>query len=356
MYAALLLVTIAATNTSDMQSVLDQIREAQDVPGVSAVIVRQDKVLFAGASGVADIESGHRMTADTKLYMGSLSKVLTAVLTLQLVESSQLSLADRVTGIADETADDGASISVAHLLTHFSGLAREGDFNYWYTGEFPDANELTSYLTRTELRTLPGTELHYSNVGYAALGLLIERASQQSYGEALHTRVLKPLGMTSTGSPGPKDGMANGYTPTGRIIPNAERPFAGVGKRVGSRHIRMYHDAGAMSPAFGVYTSAHDLAKFAVFLLGYGGDSVLSSELRHQMRRRQASGWGLGIKIQNYQGRTVARHDGWFAAHRSHLLLDMDNEIGVVILSNSDSATPGKIADALLEATLQRSL
>ena len=74
--------------------------------------------------------------------------------------------------------------------------------------------------------------------------------------------------------------------------------------------------------------------------------------MRSRMHERQASGWGLGLKLRRLSGRKVARHDGWFAAHRAHLLLDVKNGIGVVVMANSDNATPGKIADALLEATL----
>jgi D-alanyl-D-alanine carboxypeptidase len=94
------------------------------------------------------------------------------------------------------------------------------------------------------------------------------------------------------------------------------------------------------------------MGRLASFLLGHTGDEVLSQAMRARMYERQASGRGLGLKITRLAGRTVARHDGWFAAHRSHLLLDVENDIGVVVMANSDNATPGKIADALLEAAL----
>jgi CubicO group peptidase (beta-lactamase class C family) len=94
------------------------------------------------------------------------------------------------------------------------------------------------------------------------------------------------------------------------------------------------------------------MARLLSFLLGHTGDEVLSERMRAQMYERQASRRGLGLKITRLAGRTVARHDGWFAAHRAHLLIDVENEIGVVVMANSDNATPGKIADLLLEAAL----
>ena len=352
MTATLLFVALTASGSSGLQAILDQYRESQDVPGISAVVVRQEEVLFAGASGVADLESARIMTTDSVLYIGSLSKVLTAILVLQLVEAEQLSLDDTVADIGTHSNRSTPPVSVGHLLTHASGLQREGDFAYWFTADFPDRKALAQFLSNTKLRTEPGLSLHYSNVGYATLGLVVEDTSKQSYNDALRTRVLEPLSMSASGAHGPVEGVTIGYTPPDRIIPSEERPFAGVGKRVGNRHVRMYHDAKAMSPAFGAYASANDLGRLASFLLGKESNEVLSHTMRSRMHESQASGWGLGLKIRRLAGRDVARHDGWFAAHRTHLLLDVETGIGVVVMANSDNATPGKIADALLEAAL----
>ncbi|MFQ5609775.1 MAG: hypothetical protein ACE5F8_05845, partial [Woeseiaceae bacterium] len=57
-------------------------------------------------------------------------------------------------------------------------------------------------------------------------------------------------------------------------------------------------------------------------------------------------------KVQRFRGNVVNRHDGWFAAHRAHLLLDPGNQIAVVVLANSDNAVPGAIADALYDALM----
>lgn len=353
MTITLLLAALAVSPTSDLQGVLDRMRSSQEVPGVSAVVTYRDEIVFAGASGMADIESGRMMTADTVVYAGSLSKVFTAILTLRLVEEKKLSLNTPVDGIAAQSSATAPRITIVQLLTHASGLEREGDFGYWFNADFPDRKALSRYLQTTQLRDAPGTSLHYSNIGYAKLGLVIEDVDGQPYGDALRARVLAPLGMTSTGAPGPVDGISSGYTPAGRVIPNEQRPFAGVGRAVGDRHIREYHDAKAMSPAFGIYTSANDLSRLTRFLLGHGGEPVLSTEMRQRMRTRQASGWGLGLKLGTLNGRSVARHEGWFAAHRSHLLLDVDADISVIVMTNSDSGAPARIAEALYEAVLQ---
>jgi CubicO group peptidase (beta-lactamase class C family) len=343
---------VSAANAEDLQSVVDSYRTSQDVPGVSAVVIRGNDVVFAGGSGMANLSTEEKMTANTVLYVGSLSKIFTAILTLNLVEADKLSLVDTVDGIAVDAPGGPAAVSVSHILTHASGIPREGDFNYWFTADFPDAADLRDYLYRAELRAPPGTDLHYSNVAYSALGPVIEEASGQSYSDALRTRILQPLRMRSSGAPGPVDGIASGYTPPGQVIPSKERPFAGVGELVGDRHVRMYHNANAMTPAFGVYSSASDMGRLARFLLDYGGDDVLSKNMRAQMRQAQASGWGLGLKIQRYKGHRVARHDGWFAAHKSHILFDVRDDIAVIVMTNGDNAVPKDIAEALFDAAL----
>jgi D-alanyl-D-alanine carboxypeptidase len=346
----LIIAAVAATSAPDLQQVLDRIRIDQEIPGVSVVVAQHDEVLFAGASGVADLETGRSMTPDTVLYAGSLSKLFTVVLTLQLAEQGKLSLDDVVDGIAVASAHD--SIRVRHLLTHSSGLDREGSFNYWFNADFPDRTALGRYLHNTDLRARPGASVSYSNIGYAALGAVIEQASGQSYDDTLSSRMLLPLGMGASGSLNPGPELAAGYSPANTVIPSEERPFAGLGRQVGKRRIREYHNANAMTPAFGVFSSARDLSRLARFLLGYGGNEVLSDDMRTEMMTLQAGGRAYGIRLGKYRGRSVARHSGWFAAHQSHLLLDIQSGVSVVVMSNGDSASPGKIAEALLDGAL----
>lgn len=352
MTAAFFLSALLASSSAPLQTVLDEYRDAQDVPGVSAVVVRADKVLFSGAAGLEDLRTDAPMSADSVVYIGSVSKVLTAVLVLRLVEAGDVSLNDPVKGLELPQKDGDPPITVAHLLSHSSGLQREGNFGYWFTADFPDSEALGRYLATTTLRSPPGSSLHYSNIGYAVLGRLVEQITGKRYVEALDDQVLKPLEMQASGGRGPAADPVMGYTPIGRILPSAERAFAGVGDRTGRRHERVYHDARSMSPAFGAYASANDMGRFVAFLLGAGGDEVLSEAGRALLYEPQGSGRGLGLRPSRLNGRKVARHDGWFAAHRAHLLLDLENAVGVVVLANSDDADPGEIADALLEAAI----
>ncbi|RLA10787.1 MAG: hypothetical protein DRQ52_10805 [Gammaproteobacteria bacterium] len=356
MNGLLMAAALTVTSNNNFETTVEEMRTEQSVPGVSAVVTLGDKILYAGASGVADINTDRPMTVNTVVYAGSLSKVFTSTLILQLVEQNKLSLNDPVSEIAIQPGDNSPEITVAHLLTHAGGLEREGDFGYWFSGEFPDRAALSRYLLSAELREPPGRSLHYSNVGYAKLGLIVEAVEGRPYHDVLRSELLEPLGMASSGAPGPIEGIARGYTPVGRLIPDQQRPFTGVGRAVDDRHLREYHDAKAMTPAFGIYASALDLSRLTRFLLGHGGDEVLSTTMRERMRSRQPSGWGLGLKLGTLDGRSVARHEGWFAAHRSHMLLDFKADISIVVMTNSDSGKPAEIAEALHKLVLNAGL
>jgi CubicO group peptidase (beta-lactamase class C family) len=338
-----------SATSAELQAILDEARDRQDIPGISAVVIRRDSEIFIGGSGLADLATGRAMDGNTVLYSGSLSKIFTAVLTLSLVDDGLLDLDQPVPDIGN--GPDGPTVT--HLLTHSAGLVREGNFGYWFSGDFPDRTTLTRFLRITELRNPPGRAVHYSNIGYAALGLWIEEAGGRPFADLLETRVLEPLSMTASGGPGPVPGIAPGYTPPGHIIPSEDRPFAGVGPQVGERHLREYHDAAAMTPAFGIYTSAADLGRLARFLLGYGGEEVLPHSLRRQMLEPSTARRTLGLGVGVVNGRRVVRHNGWFAAHKSHLLIDLEAEVAAAVLTNGDNAAPDVIAESLVTTMIE---
>ncbi|MCA1778813.1 MAG: beta-lactamase family protein [Xanthomonadaceae bacterium] len=327
---------------ADIDSMIDDALRRQSIPGVSAVVIDDHQVIYSAGRGLADIKTARPMTDRTVMYIGSLSKILTAVLALRQVERSALALTDML--------DRQPPITMLQLITHQSGLPREGNFDYWFSGGFPDVPTLAAYVARAPLDFEPGRRTRYSNIGFAALGGLIAERANRDFEALLRTRVLEPLAMHDSGARGPAPGVASAYSPPGQLIPNSNRPFAGVGAKIAGRHLRIYHDANAMSPAFGAYSTASDMGRLLLFLLGQGGEDVLSGEMRTRMFKPVASNRGLGLRMESINGRPVARHGGWFAAYRSHLLLEPARGIGIVILANSDSASPEAIAEEVYQA------
>lgn len=339
----LIALPIHAAAITDIQGMIDDALRQQSIPGISTVVIRDHQVIYSGGRGVADLETGRPMTDQTVMYIGSLSKILTAVLALRHVESGTLAMTD--------TLDrQPPTITLLQLITHQSGLPREGSFGYWFSGVFPDGQTLDAYVARATLDFEPGTRTRYSNIGFAALGGLVADRANQDFEALMRSQVFKPLAMNDSGARGPAPGVASAYSPPGRLIPDSDRPFAGVKGEVAGRHVRMYHDAGAMSPAFGAYSTASDMGRLLLFLLGRGSEDVLSVEMRARMYQTVTSNYGLGLRLESINGHHVARHGGWFAAYRSHLLLEPARGIGIIVLANSDSASPDTIAEDLYHA------
>lgn len=342
--------------------VLDEARRRAGLVGVSACVVRSHRVLFSGGSGAADLASARPMQANAVLYAGSLSKIFTAVLALRLHDEGAVDLDRPLEGWRQPGFP---RFSLRHLLTHTAGLSREGPWGYWFSGAFPAHKALREYVLTAPLSTAPGTKWSYSNVGYAVAGAALAEAAGQPFAALLQRKVLSPLALTHSGANGepPLVELAMGYTPPGRVLPTSAHPFFGVGAQVGERRERLYHQAKAMMPAFGVHSTADDLGKLAQTLLGHVDDKkVLSDASRKALfepvvpvRRAGSTYWSLGLKLMRRRrpgqtgSHTLARHDGWFAAHRSHLLLDPQLKLGVAVMANSDDAEPAALADVLYQ-------
>lgn len=315
-------------------------------PGLAVAIVHGGDLVWAAGFGAADLESGAPVTPDTPFRLGSVSKLFTATAILELRDAGKLRLDDPVVGhlpwfsIRSDFADAGP-ITVEHLLTHTSGLPREGPFPYWTTHDFPTVEELRGALPSIRALTPPGESYRYSNLGIGLLGQIVASASGEPWEAYVERHVLAPLGMTrSSAHPSPEQiaALARAYT---RKFPD------------GSRRIMEFYETRAIAPAAAVVASASDLARFAAFhLTGAAVDSVspLSEATRREMRRPHfvypswSGGRGLGFAISRRDGATQVAHGGWIGGHRTDFLLLPDRNLGVVALTNADDASPGLFA------------
>jgi D-alanyl-D-alanine carboxypeptidase len=189
--------------------------EALRDTGVSGVLARletPDGVRVARA-GVADLGTGRPVPQDPYLRIGSATKTFVAVVVLQLVAEGRLSLADPVErhlpGIVTGNGNDGSRITVAQLLSHTSGL-------YDYSGDLirdyatPELYTTNRWRIRTPeelvavaMRHPPGaTTWAYSNTNYVLAGMLIRAATGRDWTHEVHARILGPLGLRHTSTPG----------------------------------------------------------------------------------------------------------------------------------------------------------
>lgn len=187
--------TALATRLDWVPALLADLLQRHDVPGGS-VAVWHDGDELAAAAGMANLAAGIEATPETLFLIGSITKVYTATLVMQLVDDGVVALDAPVRDYVPELrlADDQAAdaLTVRHLLTHTGGLT--GDY-FPPFGRGDDAVErLVASLAEVEMLHRPGAMFSYSNSGFILAGRLVERVTGQTWDTVLRRRLLDPLG------------------------------------------------------------------------------------------------------------------------------------------------------------------
>lgn len=196
---------------ADLQSIaskVDAYRNANGTPGVAFAITRNGRLVYAAASGQADTATGEEAGPTSLFRIASVSKPITTVAIMRLVESGQLALGDRVFGQGGilagryptpPTNTNINQITVRHLLQHVSGLSNTpNDPMFQNTGLNHD--QLINWVLGDPARRMTrnaGARYEYLNFGFCLLGRVIEQRSGQTYEAYVRQNVLQPCGVTA---------------------------------------------------------------------------------------------------------------------------------------------------------------
>jgi CubicO group peptidase (beta-lactamase class C family) len=166
-------------------------------PGAALVVVRDGCIVHARGYGLADVESGRAADAGTVWPIASITKVLTAIAAMQLVEEGRLSLEDEVGEYISAVPDRyDEPILVADLLRHTSGL---DELPGRRAERAADVRPLRDFLSDHLVQYRPpGPFTSYSSYGMSLAGLLVEELSGMSYAEYVQSRIFRPLGMNDS--------------------------------------------------------------------------------------------------------------------------------------------------------------
>jgi CubicO group peptidase (beta-lactamase class C family) len=180
------------------------------VPGLSVAIAKDDKLIYVKAYGYADVATQEKVTTKSLFRLASVSKPVTSIAIMKLVQEGNLSLDSKVFGDNGILGNDYGplpdgsdikNITVDDLLHHTSGWSRREDdptrddptFNH---PSLSSAQLITWVLSHQPLKTPPGTAFAYSNFNFFLLGRLIEKVTGQSYEHYVNTNILRPIGIT----------------------------------------------------------------------------------------------------------------------------------------------------------------
>lgn len=318
---------------------LAELAAEHQTPGAAAAVLA-DGETTAAAYGVLSKATGVEVTTDSVFQIGSITKVWTATLIMQLVDEGRLDLDTPVRRylpefrVANEQAS--AQITVRQLCSHISGF--EGDI-FTDTGRGDDAVE--KYLaTITEVPQLfsPGERFSYNNAGYVVLGRIVEVLRDKPYNVALRDQLVGPLGLTHAATDAYEAILHRAAVGHIKPDPDGEPVPAPAWALVSSNA-----PAGAllaMSPA--------DLLRFARMHLEGGGE-VLSAAAVKSMQQRQVDlpylgmlgdAWGIGWEIFDWDGGTVIGHDGGTVGQSAFLRVVPAAGVAVALLTNGGDPLP----------------
>lgn len=322
--------------------------DQSDLPGLGLAIDYDGSLVLERTYGRADIEKNTELTPKHYFRAASQSKMFTATAIMLLVEDGVLQLDEPVSKYLSwfkSTIDpDVATITIRQLLSHSSGLIRDGEnTEYWeIEDKFHNEQQLKAYIGKSKLFFPPNDIFKYSNYGYSYLGLLIETITRQSYSDFITERILDKLSLKDTGTDlddRSQQKLATGYTPN--INKVTRRPIEPI-------------PTNAMAAATGIYTTLADICRFAS--AHYFGNTVLLKEatkremqrLQWDVPREQGVSYGLGLERTKIGSATLIGHNGGFPGFSSSTKFDPKRLITVSVYSNTNLAGAGYIANHIL--------
>lgn len=319
----------------------------KDIIGLSISLVDDQKIVWQQGFGYADRKNKIKAAPDTVYRAGSISKLFNGMAVMKLVESGKMDI-DRplVTYLPQFKIKsrfghtDG--ITPRTILTHHSGLPSDWIDGMWAKQPMP-FTQLVHEIKDEYVAYPPNTVMSYSNLGVTLLGHAVQNVSRMKYAQYLDQSLLDPMGMTDS------------------------RFETGIS---GSRAARSYREGKQVHeyplgdiPAGGLNTTATDLARLAM-LVNNGGKlqnrQILSTETLSAMFTVQNTqipldfgnsiglAWFIDDKVLA-QKELVYAHGGGTIAHRTMFMVAPGSKLGAVVLANTGSANPGKIAKKLLQ-------
>ncbi len=299
-----------------------------------ALIALDDRVAWEAAAGQANRESATPNRMTTRLNLGSMNKMFTAVAVMQLVEQGRLALDDTIARHLPDypNAEVAGSVTIHQLLTHTSGL---GDvftaaFNANPHAYRSNADYLPLFVGEP-LLFAPGSSWSYSNAGFVVLGLIIEEVSGKTYDTYVREHIFEPSGMLGTGAYDVEDeapDLAIGYT-----------TLDSEGQETGVLAAHTALMPGRGFAAGGGYSTAGDLLRFRTALLSHALLDRASTELLLEGKVDVAEGvrYAYGFMDRMDAGVRAVGHTGGAPGICSFLWIYPDTGYTIIVLSNSDS-------------------
>ena len=329
---------------TDPEKRIDQLfipYSGDDVPGGVIGVMKDGKLIFSKAYGMANLTDGIPYTTGTLSNIGSVSKQFTAFAILLLEQQGELSLDDDVRIHIPELPEFDEVITIKNLLNHTNGLREVYNLmpmTGWKSEDGLRREEVIEILKRQkELQASPGEEYNYNNSAFIMLAEIVERKSGQKFPDWMAENVFGPLGMEST--------VVRADPST--IVPNSSQGYA--------LEASGFKEAGDLAGSYGaggIYTTAEDFNKWLNNFHDpvLGGEELITRMITPDtLNNGDTMTYALGIGVGEYKGLKRYAHGGADIAHRAMLTYFPEINAGVVTMSNNENFT-GQISNEAIDA------
>lgn len=289
------------------------------------LVAQHGEIIFEAYNGSPDFSRDAVMTADTPIHLASISKILTAMAILKLVEFDKIHLSKNVDAYLDEFPYP--DVSVESLLNHRSGLPNYLDFSedkkYWDKKDKMSNQDVLDILINKTPPALgvPNKRFFYNNTNYVILALLIEKVTGLSYPVAMEKMVFKPLGMKST--------FVMEFDRDADIV---SRSYYNNGRDWGYDHLdKTYGDKN-------IYSTPRDLLRMDIAMYS---SKFLPKKLKekawqgYSYESKGVKNYGYGMRIMEWPNDSkILYHNGKWHGNNTVYVRDFQNETTIIALGN----------------------
>jgi len=291
-----------------------------DAPGLAVLVRKDGRAMFEKGYGLCDLRTRANIDAHTNFRLASFTKQFTAMAIMLLLHDRKLGYDQTLTEVLPDFPAYGKNITIRHLLNHTGGLPDYEDLMeaeekvkgpLWSPGhQIQDDEVLTLLKKETKGKFAPGTSWSYSNSGYVVLGLIVAKASGQSYGDFLHARIFSPLRMDHTivyqKGENEVTNRAFGHSKEGDALKETDQSSTSATLGDG-----------------GIYSNLEDLAKWDDALRNHSllsADEMKPALVPARLADGSPTHWPVEANDDNlHPGKPVSYGFGWFLdPHRGH--------------------------------------
>jgi CubicO group peptidase (beta-lactamase class C family) len=318
--------------------IVQQMMEKQKIVGLSLAVIKNGQTVTNKGYGLSNVELNVAVTSETAIRLGSVSKQFFTTAILQLMEAGKLSIEDSVHKFFPDAPEAWRPIQIKHLMSHTSGLQREGPA--YDNNKIQSDIEIIRSAYSLPVAFKPGEKYFYCNLAFFMLAEIIKQVSGVPWQDYMHDQLFIPAGMHNTY-------LTDFY----RIIPNRADGYM-------HKHDTLINATAmyAIRPSGGFLTTSSDMIKWEkamseqkLILKKENWEKLWQPFIKTSDKATEKEYYGFGWAIDEYKGRKLIVHNGANIGFRSVFARFVNDGLSIIILTNTDESNPRAIANALAD-------